>query len=314
MNVGMVGYGMIAEHHVRALQGVEGVQFHWLVGRRAEPTQEAAAHWKFTPHTLHLEEALADDALEAIVITSPNALHAPQATAALKAGKHVLLELPMALTLAESEQLATLAKECGRVLMICHTMRTFSSFAHIRHLVDEGQFHLRQFMGQLFLSRRTNRTVNGDPRSWTDNILWHHAAHFVDLALWLGNCDRVERVSYHNGPDYNEQGTMDMSLTMTLPSGAIANVSNSYFAPGLRQQLTIVGDETTYIWHDGTLYDFDGKEVMPNTSIVDLAVQDREFIAAIREQRVPLISAEAILPTMRVLSEAQAIADGKVGG
>jgi len=311
MNIGLVGYGMIAEHHVRAFRTLEDVRLRWLVGRRQGPTRSFAEQWGFPHHTLELEEALADDFVDAVVITSPNALHARQATTALQAGKHVLLELPIALTLNDAERLAELAQRVDRKLMICHTMRFFPAFAHIRRLVDEGRFHMVQFVGHILISRRTNITAIGQPRSWTDNILWHHGAHLVDLALWLGNCNHVQRVSYHHGPDYEQQGTMDMSLTMTLDNGSIATVSHSYFAPTLKQRNLVIGRENTFCWKDGTLYDFDDNVLMPEHSILDLTGQNTEFVASVREDRAPLITAETIMPTMRVIAEAQAIADAE---
>jgi 2-hydroxy-4-carboxymuconate semialdehyde hemiacetal dehydrogenase len=311
MNICLIGYGMIAEHHVRALRTLEDVHLRWLVGRRAEPTREFAEQWGFEHQTLELDKALADDAVDAVVITSPNNLHAPQATAALNAGKHVLLEIPMAMTLADAQRLADLARQVDRTLMICHTMRFFPAFTHIRRLVDEGRFHMVQFVGQFFLHRRTNITALGKPRSWTDNLLWHNAAHQVDLAMWLCNCTQVQRVSYHVGPDFKQQGTMDMSLTMTLANGAIATVSQSYFAPGLKMEMLVIGHEETFHWKHGTLYDFEGKILVPEHSIMDLVDQDAEFVAAIRENRAPSIAPETIMPAMRVLEEAQAIADAE---
>ena len=311
MNICLIGYGMIAEHHVRALQKLEDVQFRWLVGRRVEPAREFSEQWGFAHQTLVLEEALADDAVDAVVITSPNDLHAPQATAALNAGKHVLLEIPMAMTLADAEQLADLARQVDRTLMICHTMRFFPAFTHIRQLVDEGRFHMVQFIGHIFLQRRTNVTAFGKSRSWTDNILWHHGAHLVDLAMWISGCFEVRRLSYHVGPDFNEQGTMDMSLTMTLANGAIATVSHSYFAPRLRQQIRVIGHEDWFEWKDGTLFDFEGNVINPEYSILELAEQEAEFISAVRESRPPSITPETILPTMRVLAEAQASFDAE---
>jgi len=309
MNICLVGYGMIAEHHVRALRTLEDIHFHWLVGRRPEPTRVFAKEWGFEHQTLELAEALADDAVDAVVITSPNALHASQATAALNAGKQVLLEIPIAMTLADAQGLATLAQQVNRTLMICHSMRFLHAFTYIRRLVDEGRFHMVQYVGNIFIRRRINITATGNPRSWTDNILWHHGAHLVDLAMWLGNSSPAERLSYHPGPDYRQQGTMDMSLTMTLPSGAIATVAQSYFTPGFGMQVLVIGYEETFLWKNETLYDFEGKVLVPAQSIVDLVDQNTEFIAALRENRAPMITPETIMPTMQVITQAQAIAD-----
>ena len=311
MNICLVGYGMIAEHHVRALGTLEDIHFHWLVGRRPEPTLAFAKEWEFEHHTLELTEALADDSVDAVVITSPNALHAAQATAALNAGKHVLLEIPIAMTLANAQALAALAQQANRTLMICHSMRFLRAFTYIRHLVDDGRFHMVQFLGNFFIRRRTNITATGNPRSWTDNILWHHGAHLIDLAMWLGNSSSAERISYHPGPDYRQQGTMDMCLTMTLSSGAIATIAQSYFTPGFDMQVLVIGYEDTFLWKNKTLYNFEGKILVPKQSIMDLVDQNTEFIVALRENRPPTITPETIMPTMQLITQAQTIAESE---
>ena len=309
MNICLVGYGAIAEHHARALRDIDDVRLRWLVGRRAEPTRVFADQWGFQRQTLKLDDALEDDAVDAVVITSPNALHAPQATAALEAGKHVLLEIPIALTLQDAERLAELARRADRKLMVCHSMRFFPSLQHIRQLVESGEFHMTQFIGHFFLDRRINTTAAGNPRSWTDNILWHHGAHLIDLTMWLGDCFDVRRLSCHLGPDYKEQGTMDMTFTMTMANGAIATVAQSYFTPTWKWYALIIGDEQTFRWDRGTLYDFEDHVIVPEHSTWDLMRQDREFIDAVRQNRDPAITAETIMPAMRAIAQAQATAD-----
>ena len=311
MNICLVGYGAIAECHAKALRDIKNVHFRWLVGRRPEPTQAFATEWGFDQQTLKLDEALSDKDVDAVVITSPNALHAPQATAALQAGKHVLLEIPIAQTVDDAQQLAALAERVDRKLMVCHSMRFFPSLQHIRRLVEAEQFHMVQFIGHIFIRRRTDITAAGKPRSWTDNILWHHGAHLIDLAMWLGNCSEVQRVSYHLGPDYKQQGTMDMTFTMTLANGAVATVAQSYFTPTWKWCGLIIGHEQTFFWDRGALYDFERNPVVPEHSTLDLSLQDNEFVDAVRQNREPAVTPATIMPTMRAIGEAQAIADAK---
>jgi 2-hydroxy-4-carboxymuconate semialdehyde hemiacetal dehydrogenase len=311
MNICLVGYGAIAESHAKAMTAIDDVNLRWLVGRRTEPTQAFAARFGFEHLTLELDEALADDCVQAVVITSPNAMHAPQATAALDAGKHVLLEIPIALTLDDAQRVAALARQVDRKLMICHSTRFYPSFAYLRELVNAGKFHMYQFIGNMFIRRRTNITAAGNPRSWTDNILWHHGAHLIDLSMWLADCFDVERVSYHVGPNYKEQATMDMSFTMTLANGAIVTISQSYFTPAFGWQVNAIGHEQTFCWKDFVLYDFEDNEIMPYADGWDLLVQDTEFVNALREDRDPSVTAESIMPTMRAIAQAQAIVDAQ---
>lgn len=308
MNVGIVGYGAIAGKHMEALQEIPGLTPAWLVGRRAEPMAAFVSRWGFERQTLRLEEALADPALDAVVITSPNELHAPQAELALRAGKHVLLEIPAALTLAEVEQLSNLARAVNRHLMVAHTMRFFPAIREIRRRVESGELRVEHFVGEFMMVRRQNITAAGTPRSWTDNLLWHHGAHMVDVILWIcgsagtaGNTDIICRL----GPEHPTQGVMNLSISMGLPNGAIATVAQSYGSREFRWRLDVYGVEETLRFDMGQLVDSTGTVLVPRQSVVDLRDQDREFIDSIRENRDPAITVDEILPAMRLLHQAE---------
>jgi len=309
MNICLVGYGAIAEKHMEAFSAIEGVVPHVLVGRRIDPAREFAARWGFHDVTLRLEDALANPAVDAVVIASPNALHASQAQASILAGKHVLLEIPMALNLAEAREVAELAANCKQRVMVAHTMRFFPSIKEIRRRVVEEDFRIQHIVGFFGLPRRENVTSAGKPRSWTDDILWHFGAHMVDVVLWLTGTDRIAGLSCQTGPRHPTQGVMDMSLSMKLSGGELFTLAQSFNLESLRWNLTVAGDQGTLEFDNGTLYDLDRKEIVPYQSIVDLHEQNREFVDAFRNERKPAIGPSDVLPTMEILAEAERISN-----
>ncbi|MAE63419.1 MAG: hypothetical protein CMJ18_04035 [Phycisphaeraceae bacterium] len=304
MNICMVGYGKIATQHMEAFAGIDGVRAHTLVGRRPEPTRQFAERFGFGSHGFDLEAALADDAIDAVVITSPNEMHVLQAEIALRAGKHVLLEIPIAMTYDEAVRVTELSRTVDRRLMVCHTMRSFRAMREIRRRVREGELKVHQVVGQFGILRRTNTTADGTPRSWTDNILWHHAAHLVDLSLWFLGAEPRE-VFCRFGPPHPTQNFMDLSMVMTMPDGALVTITESYNISDFRWRATVIGEEATLEYREGTLYDGAGDVVVPHQSIWDLYDQNVEFVAAVREGRDPEITGESVLPTMKALADAE---------
>ena len=309
MNICMVGYGAIAKCHMEAFTSIDGVRPYRLVGRRAEPTSQFAQQWGFEQHGLDLDEAVQDPQVDAVVVTSPNELHVSQATTALEAGKHLLLEIPIAMNLADAQQVTNLSRQLNRRLMICHTLRFQPGLVEIRRRVEAEQFHLHHFFAMFGILRRENTNMYGKPRSWTDNILWHHGAHLVDLAIWISGCDQPTNVDCRFGPLHPRQGVMDMSLTMSLDGGVPATICQSYNIHTFHWRATFIGEEDTLYWNEGELSTAAGKIIIPRADHTDLSVQNREFIAAIREDRDPAITGEAVLPCMAVLEQAQARAD-----
>ena len=308
MNICMVGYGAIAEKHMEALAKIDGVNPHVLVGRRQEPTGEFADQWGFRHHTLDLDAALADDQVDAVVIASPNEVHAVQAEKSLKAGKHLLLEIPIALNLADSRRITALSREVDRRLMVCHTWRYMPAIREVRRRVREGELHLHHIISFFGIQRKSNSSWTGKVRSWTDNILWHHAAHAVDLMIWVCGGQQAKDIHCRFGPPHPAQGTMDMHLTMRL-NDTLASISQSYNISTFRLRWLFIGEEASLEYDMGTLYNTDGDVVVPHRGIVDLTDQNAEFVAAVREGRDTDITGEDILPTMEVLHAAQESAD-----
>ena len=308
MRICLVGYGAIAAKHMEAFRAIRDVEPRVLVGRRKDQCGEFASRWGFHRHTLELDEALNDPAVDAVVITSPNELHAEQAELALRRDKHVLLEIPMALNLDDAERLTRLSRQRNRRLMIAHTMRYFPAIEEVHRRVAAGDLHIHHIVGFFGLMRRSNVTSSGKLRSWTDNILWHFGAHMVDLALWTTGSTDAD-VFCRFGPAHPSQGVMDLSLHLALPGGQLVTLAQSFNSHPFRWRATFIGEETTLDFDMGILRDYAENIVVPEQSVTDLRAQNQEFISAIREDRDPAITGEDVLPAMRILQKAQACAE-----
>lgn len=282
---------------------MDEVEIAAVVGRRIEPTQSFAKSCGATLATVRLDEALSQPDIDAILIASPSQLHHKQAKAALLAGKHVLLEIPMALTLAHAEELCDLADTKGCLLMICHTHRYRRFIRDTKDRIINGCLTPLHFHCEWHFFRRTNVGWTGYERSWVDNLLWHHGGHVIDDAVWLFGSEPTQARALL-GPTENELGiTMDLSAQMQFPGGGIASYAMSYNAhiPNPRMRITLICEEDTLLLdedqvsnHDGTLQYVDVNEA----GIVD---QDDNFMNALRYGQPVITTGRNLLPTMRTL-------------
>lgn len=307
VNICLVGYGSIARAHVQALAG-EPVTFHTVMGRLAEPTAAFAEEFGFRRHTTDLDEALADPAIDAVLITSPTDLHAQQTEKALRAGKHALVEIPLATSLTDVDALSAVARENRRCLMVCHTQRYYPPLVEARRWIAEGRLHVYHLCVRYGFLRRENVNWMGRRRSWTDNLLWHHGCHAVDTALWLLGATEVSVASQVARPSHHLNIPMDLDILMRTPEDQLIAVSLSYNTKISYNEYLLIGEETTLLATnnrltspEGVLVDTTQAEPAPSS----IQLQDREFLAAVREGREPAISASAVRPAMRVLQLVQ---------
>ena len=307
MNICLLGYGSIARAHVQALRD-EDVTFHSVMGRVAEATAAFAEEFGFRRHTTDLDDALADPSVDAVIVASPTDLHYEQTEKALRAGKHVLVEIPLATSLAQADALDRLAREQGRCLMVCHTQRYYPSLVAARRMIASGELHVHHVSTRYLFFRRENINWQGRRRSWTDNLLWHHGCHAVDTSLWLlGGEDsvvtsQVALTSRHlNIP-------LDLDVSMRTPDDQLITVNMSYNSRIQFNEYLLIGEENTLLATNTKLVAPDGV-ILDSTTSKDgpnpIRLQDQEFLAAIRENREPAISATAIRPAMRVLQNVQ---------
>jgi 2-hydroxy-4-carboxymuconate semialdehyde hemiacetal dehydrogenase len=307
LNVALAGAGAFGVKHLDAIRAIDGVKVVSLVGREAAKT-EAVARKYGVPHvTTELARTLRLAELDAVILCTPTPLHAAQAIACLQAGKHVQVEIPLCDRLADGQAVVATARAAGKIAMCGHTRRFNPSHQWVRQRILRGELNLQQMNVQTYFLRRTNMNALGQSRSWTDHLLWHHAAHTVDLFAYQS---RSPIVTAHaiQGPIHPQLGiAMDMGILLRAQSGAICTLSLSFNNDGpLGTFFRYIGDGGTYIARYDQLVDaheqkIDVSKVAPSMDGVEL--QDREFFTAIREGREPNASVAQVLPCYEVLHE-----------
>jgi len=307
MKVILAGGGAFGAKHLDALKAIGEIEVVSLVGRSLEPTRALAAKYGIGHATTDLTEALSRPGVAAAILATPTPLHAAQAIACLKAGKHVQVEIPLADNWTDAQAVADLQQRTGLVCMVGHTRRFNPSHQWIHRRIAQGELAIQQMDVQTYFFRRTNINALGAPRSWTDHLLWHHAAHTVDLFSWQTGAP-VTIAHAVQGPMHPTlRIAMDMSIQLKVSSGAICTLSLSFNNDGpLGTFFRYICDNGTYIARYDDL--IDGKEQKIDVSRVDVSLngielQDREFFAAIREQREPNASVAQVLPCYRTLAD-----------
>jgi 2-hydroxy-4-carboxymuconate semialdehyde hemiacetal dehydrogenase len=305
IHVALAGAGAFGIKHLDALGRIEDVKVVSLVGRDLDKTREVARRYGIGHVTSDLAESLAMKPLDAVILCTPTQLHAAQAMQCLRAGRHVQVEIPLADNLHDAEAVAALQRDVGKVAMVGHTRRFNPSHRFLHRKIEANEFAIQQMDVQTYFFRRTNTNALGQPRSWTDHLLWHHAAHTVDLFAWQTGGSLVQANAIQ-GPLHPTLGiAMDMSVQLRASTGAICTLSLSFNNEGpLGSFFRYIGDSGTYIARYDDL--FNGKEERIDVSGVDLStdgieLQDREFIGAIRAAREPQSSVAAVLPCYRTL-------------
>jgi 2-hydroxy-4-carboxymuconate semialdehyde hemiacetal dehydrogenase len=307
MKVCLAGHGAFGIKHLEAMSRIPGIEVVSLAGSNVESAREVAQQWKIPHWTANLGESLAQPGLDAVILTTPTQLHAAQGVECMRAGKHVMIEIPMADSVADSERLVRTQKETGVVAMAGHTRRFNPSHQWIHQRIRAGELKVLQMDVQTYFFRRTNTNALGKPRSWTDHLLWHHACHTVDLFGYQTGGSILQSFALQ-GPKHPVLGiAMDMSIGLKTASGAICTLSLSFNNDGP------LGTFFRYICDNGTFiarYDdlLDGKNNSIDVSKVDVSMngvelQDREFFAAIREGREPNASVAQCLPAMQTLGD-----------
>ncbi|NKC00640.1 MAG: oxidoreductase [Pseudomonadales bacterium] len=291
MKICMVGEGAFARKHLDAIERIDDVEVVSICGGVQEVVNSVASE-RGIPHvTLDLNEALTQPGVEAAILASPTPIHAAQATQVLRAGKHVLVEIPMADTLADSQALVNLAAETGLVAMVDHVRRFNPSHQWIHNKIIAGELAIQQMDVQTYFFRRTNTNAKGEPRSWTDHLLWHHACHTVDLFQYQTG-GVAEAVTALQGPIHPDLGiAMDMAIGLKSASGAICTLSLSFNNEGpFGTFFRYICDEGTFVANYDDLFTGDGEQIDVNDVAVSsdgIELADREFFAAIREGREP---------------------------
>tara|TARA_B000000460_G_scaffold249504_1_gene230958 strand:- start:1269 stop:2210 length:942 start_codon:yes stop_codon:yes gene_type:complete len=306
MKVIVVGPGAFGIKHLDGLKNINGAELFGLVGLDAEKTQAVADEY-FIPNVYtSLEDALESDA-DAVILCTPTQQHAAQSIQCMKAGKHVQVEIPLADSWDDALAVMKTQEETGLICMVGHTRRFNPSHQWVHNRITAGELSIQQMDVQTYFFRRKNINAKGEPRSWTDHLLWHHAAHTVDLFEYQAGSPIV-KANAIQGPIHPELGiAMDMSIQLQAENGAICTLSLSFNNDGpLGTFFRYICDNGTYIARYDDLVD--GKEAPIDVSNVDVSMngielQDREFIAAIEEGRQPNASVSCVLSCYKVLHD-----------
>lgn len=305
IKVALAGAGAFGIKHLDGIKNIPDVEVVSLISRDLAKTQEVADKYGIKHVTTDLDDALKIKEVDAVILCTPTQMHASQSIACLQAGKHVQVEIPLCDELKAGEEVARLQQETGLVAMVGHTRRFNPSHQWIHNKVQAGEFNIQQMDVQTYFFRRTNTNALGQARSWTDHLLWHHAAHTVDLFAYQANSPIV-KANAIQGPIHPVLGiAMDMSIQLQAANGAICTLSLSFNNDGpLGTYFRYIGDTGTYIARYDDL--FTGKEEQIDVSKVTVSMngielQDREFFAAIREGREPNSSVQKVLPCYQVL-------------
>jgi len=305
IKVALAGAGAFGIKHLDGIKNIAGVEVVSLIGRELDKTREVADKYGIGHVTTDLTESLALPGLDAVILCTPTQMHAAQTVACLQAGKHVQVEIPLADSLAGAQDVVAWQQKTGLVAMCGHTRRFNPSHQLVNQKIRAGQFNIQQLDVQTYFFRRSNMNALGQARSWTDHLLWHHAAHTVDLFAYQCGSPIV-KANALQGPIHPTLGiAMDMSIQLQAANGAICTLSLSFNNDGpLGTFFRYIGDSATYLARYDDLYT--GKEEKIDVSQVAVSMngielQDREFFAAIREGREPNSSVAQVLACYEVL-------------
>jgi 2-hydroxy-4-carboxymuconate semialdehyde hemiacetal dehydrogenase len=305
VKVGVAGQGAFGVKHLEALGNIPGIEVVTLTGGNQTATAEVAKRFKIPHWTGDLGESLKQPGLEAMILATPTGMHANQGVQCMRAGTHVQIEIPIADSLADSKRLVDVQKETGVVCMGGHTRRFNPSHQYVHKKIKAGELKIQQMNVQTYFFRRTNMNAAGQPRSWTDHLLWHHACHTVDLFQYqtgelISDCYAVQ------GPMHPElKIAMDLGIVMKVPSGAICTLSLSFNNKGPQGTFfRYICDNGTFVAHYDDLVDGEQKRIdlaHVDVSMNGIELQDREFFAAIKEKREPNASVQQCYTAMQVL-------------
>ena len=307
MKVVLAGAGAFGTKHLDGIKNIDGISVIGLVGRRLDPTREVAGQYGIEHVFTDLSEAVKLPDVEAVILCTPTQLHAQQAIQCMDAGKHVQVEIPLADSWADAQAVWQKQDDSGLICMVGHTRRFNPSHQFIHNKIQAGELNIQQMDVQTYFFRRKNVNAKGEPRSWTDHLLWHHAAHTVDLFQYQTG-QKVVKVNGLQGPQHPELGiAMDMSIQMQTEEGALLTLSLSFNNDGpLGTFFRYICDEGTFIASyddlvDGKQNPIDVSQVAVSMNGIEL--QDREFFAAISEGREPNSSVGEVLECYRTLDQ-----------
>jgi 2-hydroxy-4-carboxymuconate semialdehyde hemiacetal dehydrogenase len=309
MKIALIGAGAFGQKHIDALLKIEDVEIAAVVGSSQTSAQTAADKYGIKIASDSYDEVLNNPNIDAVILATPTPMHAWQTIAAMRAGKHVQVEIPLADNWKDAQEVDRVQKETGLIAMVGHTRRFNPSHQYLHKMLVAGELNIQQMDVQTYFFRRSNMNALGQARSWTDHLLWHHSAHTIDLFQYQTR-EKIVKANAIQGPMNPDLGiAMDMSIQLQSESGKICTLSLSFNNDGP------LGTFFRYICDNGTFiarYDdlLTGKDEPIDVSKVDVSLngielQDREFVSAIRESREPNASVASVLATYEIMDKIQ---------
>ncbi|WP_435747282.1 Gfo/Idh/MocA family oxidoreductase [Microbacterium sp. PMB16] len=300
--------GAFGMKHLDGLANIEDAEVTVVSATSREKADAVAAEYGVAHAVVGLDAVLERDDVDAVILATPTGLHAEQTQAVFAAGKHVQVEIPLADSVADAEATLAAAEASDRIAMVGHTRRFNPSHQLVHERIAAGEFAVQQMDVQTYFFRRTNTNAKGETRSWTDHLLWHHAAHTVDLFAYQAG--RIVQANAIQGPIHPELGiAMDMSIQLKSETGAICTLSLSFNNDGpFGTFFRYIGDTGTYVARYDDLFDGTDEQIDVShvaASMNGIELQDREFISAIREGREPNSSLRQVIDCYRVLGQLQ---------
>ena len=305
LKICLAGEGAMGQTHIKTLKQIDGVEVVSLAGGIEADAAEFAKAWEIPHYALELEECLSRPGVEAVILATPNQIHAAQIELALSMGKHVLVEIPMGIDLEQCRRIAAAEESSGLVCMVAHTQRYQPAMRELCRRVHDGSLTPHHLVVQTYFLRRENINAFGNPRTWTDDLLWHQACHAIDFIYWLFGEVEME-IWGQTGPLHRDlEIPMDMTIGMRSRAGCLVSAALSFNNHGpIQANYRLIGEENTYLLAGGRLSDWEGNEI-PTTGEGAHLRQDREFFEAISNGRAPLTNCRACLPVMELIDRIQ---------
>jgi 2-hydroxy-4-carboxymuconate semialdehyde hemiacetal dehydrogenase len=289
-------------------------RLHAVVGPREEPVADFARQYGYRRWMTDLDAALRDEDVDVVVLASPSEFHAHAAHASIAAGKHTLVEIPIAMTLVEAEQIVAAAESAGVILAVCHPMRVRPEMSALRSRLQAGEETVHHVCGRFFIRRLENVGATGYHRSWTDNLLWHHMAHLIDFGCWMVSDVPSRILSSMPAPHPRTGIPMDCAIVAELPHGTSILAVGSYLGHERLYETLVITDRDSYrldILHNVLTTSRGATNVASEQENCALVVGD--FLEAVEQRRPPAVTGASVLPAMRILHEVQNQWDGRFG-
>ncbi len=327
VRVGVVGLGYWGPNLARNVDGLDGAELSWCCDGRAEVRERLAGVHRNTRFTADLDDLLADDELDAVIVATPVPTHADLAVRVLEAGKHCFVEKPLAQSVADAERAVAASQAAGRVLMVGHLLQYHPGVRKLKEIAESGE------LGDIHYIY-SNRLNLGQLRS-DENALWSLGAHDISVILHLADEDPSEMTA--RGESYMRDGVEDVVFAfLRFPSGLAAHLHLSWLDPHKERRFTVVGSKRMATFDDMdlerkvTVYDkgFDQKADSygeyitragdiwsPRISNAEpLRLEIAHFVECVRTGDAPVSDGMSGLRVVRVLEHLQQELEGSRRG